>query len=211
MFAHVCLGSILLFVCEESITKSDTLSIRQPGRSVWSAWTKRGKDDEKFRRSVDLRHENKAPVVTDERRKRGKKPRRRISWLGRKWAHKKNRCAHVCRVTRPFFFSDIWDQYNDYSDIFDLRRRWVGEVTVVTFFVFEIFWSQIRNVNILYTYTGGQNYRFYHKMYQAKVYIIGVFGSVNLLSRFTTLQYFKSDNLWRPLTLLLREVDTCVR
>ncbi len=37
-----------------------------------------------------------------------------------------------------FFFSDISERNNDYSDTLDFRRGRVGEVGVVTFFVLEV-------------------------------------------------------------------------
>ncbi len=35
-------------------------------------------------------------------------------------------------------YIDISDRNNDYSDTLDLRKEWVGEVGVVTFFVLEV-------------------------------------------------------------------------
>ncbi len=38
----------------------------------------------------------------------------------------------------PILFSDISEWNNDYSDTFDFRRGWVGELGVVTFFVLKV-------------------------------------------------------------------------
>ncbi len=43
-----------------------------------------------------------------------------------------------CVYLTNFFFSDISERNNDYSDTLDFKREWVGEVAVVTFFVLEV-------------------------------------------------------------------------
>ncbi len=56
------------------------------------------------------------------------------------------------RLTLPtkFLFSDISERNNDYSNTLDFRRGWVGEVGVVTFFVFEI--PDFKSAMLIYLY-----------------------------------------------------------
>ncbi len=84
-----------------------------------------------------------------------------VSILNRKRRHWENLFQFdICEKYRYFqisyIFSNISEGNNDFSDTLDFRRRWLGKVLLVTFFILEV--PDYKSAILIYLYTCIRSY-----------------------------------------------------